>query len=389
MCRQISFLLLGVLPFSGLSQSDTLPTFRVRVWPERQIAECRQNILRAFSADDPAELQFWMDSLQRLEDGHFVGLYWDERWLLYLWLEQYAAVFEEVMRFADIVRAEEERVGPPKDSLFEVIDRQLYEGRFILFDRIKRAWLSTEERAFGALLVSYLLRLPIGEAEQEEYDAQLSAFLRQYPNSRFRKFIFRRMYTQPPAADWGLGLDLHFTNGSWSNGLGRSLHAPLGLSVSCFVLKKRWMGGLRANIGWTNVRRPIVHQGFEWEKDAPVTLVQGELEAGYWLYRKGRIQIGSVVAVGLSSIHPSTDEEGIYPPYYPEVFRFSGIHYAALIQADVSLSRAKNLAHSSYQGVRVRIGHTWPRLDAGNAAMRGDLFFFSIGYVVFGRRALN
>ncbi|MCS7036884.1 MAG: hypothetical protein RMJ33_08885 [Saprospiraceae bacterium] len=356
---------------------------------ERQIAECRQQLQRAFLANDHGETQFWMDSLRRLETATFTTLYWDERWLLYLWLENYTPVFQEVLRYNDIEADEAYRIRPPKDSLFEVIDQKLYDERFALFDHLNRAWLSAEERAFGALLINYLLRLNVTEEEQEAFDAQLDAFLKKYPNSRFKKFILARMYHAPKPADWGLGFDVLVASGNWTDALSRSLNAPVGVEFCGFFSKKRWMGGVRLSVGGAKLSRTVVHRGFDWLEGDPYTFLQGELEAGYALYRKGRLQIGPIIAGGRSGITPPTDEEGNYPEYYPDVFRFSGWHYTAAVQADVAFNRVQHISKSSYHGLRLRLGHRWLSLDAGNPSMRGSQFFVSIGYVIFGRHALN
>ncbi len=375
---------------TGFSQpnTDTIPA-RTSMRPERRIAECRQQIQQAFAAEDRAEVQFWMDSLQRLESPEFITLYWDERWLLYLWLENYTPLFNEVPYHSDIEAAEAYRIRPPKDSLFDAIDQQLFEERYALFDRLNRAWLSAEERAFGALLITYLLRLNITEEEQKAYDAQLDAFLKTYPNSRFKKFILARMYNAPKPADWGIGLDLQFTSGDWTSALSRSLNQPIGIEMSGFFSKKRWIGGIRIGLGGMRLRRTVVHRGFSWIEGDPYTFLQGELEAGYMFYQKGRLQLGPVVAGGRSSITPPVDEEGNYPEYYPEVFRFSGWHYTAAVQADVAFNRTKDIGKTSYHGLRLRAGHRWLNLDAGNPAMRGSQFFISIGYAIFGRHTLN
>ena len=69
-----------------------------------QIATARKELLVSFQNDDPASASLWMDSLARLEDDFFAGLLWDERWLLYFWLEAYGSVFDEAARFDENAR---------------------------------------------------------------------------------------------------------------------------------------------------------------------------------------------------------------------------------------------------------------------------------------------
>lgn len=63
------------------------------------IANARKELIISFQQDDPAGTSLWMDSLARLEDEVYAGLLWDERWLLYFWLEAYGSVFDEAARF--------------------------------------------------------------------------------------------------------------------------------------------------------------------------------------------------------------------------------------------------------------------------------------------------
>lgn len=387
---QKPLLLLALWLFTAAAAYPQAPTDTVPLTdapPERRIAEGRQQIQRAFLAGDRAEVQFWMDSLQRLEASAFITLYWDERWLLYLWLENYTAIFDEIRHYRDIEAAEAYRIRPPKDSLFEVIDQELYENRYALFDRLNRAWLSTEERAFGALLITYLLRLNIAGEDQQAYDTQLDAFLKQYPSSRFRKFVIDRMYQTAKPSSGGLGLDIHFASADWTGALSRSLNSPLGFEIGGFFSRKRWIVGLRFGLGEAKLRRTVVHRGFSWFRGDPYHFLQGELEVGYILYQKRRLQIGPILAGGRSGISPPTDEDGNYPEYYQDVFRFSGWHYTVGLQADLAFNRTENIRRTSYNGLRLRLGHRWLNLDAGNPAMYGAQFFLSVGYVIFGRYA--
>ena len=125
-----------------------------------RIASTRQELLGAFLNDDPAGAALWRDSLMRLEDSTHTALVWDERWLLYYWEESYGNLFDEAIRL-DV--AERQRLAtkksPPRDSLFDWLDRTLYESRFQVYEKIGRGFLSEEEKQFALLELDYLLRL--------------------------------------------------------------------------------------------------------------------------------------------------------------------------------------------------------------------------------------
>ncbi len=370
-----------VLAVTGTAQETEVDTFPNQGYLAR-IAECRRQVAQAFVTDDRGEVQFWMDSLQRLSGMQYIGLYWDERWLLYLWLGNYAPVFEEVVHYPDIVLLEDRSVPPLKDSLFDVVDRKLYVEHAALFTQMNRALLSAEERAFGTLLIEYLLRLNATPEAQADFDARVDAFLRHYPNSRFRGFASRRMYHVPKVSNWGFGFDGLFFSGNWSRGLYRSLSPPLGADIAFFVHYKRWATGLRFNVAQVSLRRSIVHEGFEWFGGDPAQFSSTELEVGYILYRKGRLQWGPVVAVGRSGIEPPDDEEGEFPGYYFDVFRFDGWHYTASVEIDLALGGHTKSFEDSYVGLRLRLGHRWLDLSEGNPAFRGNVFFISTGVLI-------
>lgn len=135
------FLLIHAL--SGQSTRRAIPK-------AEQIAAARQALKTSFLDNDPAAATLWMDSLARLEDDVFTGLVWDERWLLYYWLETYGNLTDEAANFDASERERSTwKIQPPRDSLFETIDAALYDKRYDLFTQISRSFLNEEERAFA------------------------------------------------------------------------------------------------------------------------------------------------------------------------------------------------------------------------------------------------
>ena len=375
-----------LLPLRGMSQADTVPT-PAPIRPDINIGQCRRDLIAAFERDDRPETQYWLDSLRRLEDDGYLALYWDERWLLYLWLENYAPLLSEVARHNRIV---EElaiyKLPPVRDSLFERLDTRMFEDRLVLFDQIRKGWLTTEERAFTSLLVTYLLRLSVEDQEKKDFDAQLDVFLETFPNSRFAPFIRAKMYNLSKPDDWGIGLDLLFLQGTWQGNLERSLRPLYGADMALFVRKKRWTTALRFAVGGQKLAKTVVHVGYEWPERERSTFFAGDLELGYDILNNARLRIFPTIGGGFSSIRPPADDETGYPDYY-DLFRFRGWHYQAALQADLKFSLGKGNVEGSYHGVRVRLGHRWLHLDKDNPAMVGNMFFLAVGYTIFGQQA--
>ena len=383
MNRLLPFFILLILQASLFAQTDTLHS------TESAISNCRQQLQLAFENDDRLNTQFWLDSLQGLEDEQYFSLRWDERWLLDIWLENYTHLFLEVEQFTNgLEETAWYKTQPPPDKLFKTLDTRLFENQAYLFDQIRKASLTTEERAFTTVLFNYLLRLSATEPAATEFDEALNGFLKIYPQSRFKQFIRSRMYNTQPPADWAIGVDILFTNGNWSNGLERSFRPLFGADLAITFWRKRLNSSFRMIVGGQKLDRDIVEGNNVWPKDDPSTFLGFELDAGYDLYNKPGLRIFPAVGVGFSTLRPPEDEEGANPEYYGN-FKFRGWHWSAALQADVKFNMGSGNVVSSYHGVRIRLGHRWLHLDANNPALQGNMFFFAVGYTIFGRQAQN
>ncbi len=384
MSKQLLPFLLLVLPLCADAQPDSIPGQAM------QIASCRQQLIRAFESEDRAYTQFWMDSLRRLDDDRFMALQWDERWLLYFWLENYAPVFSEVSRFSS---AEEDRNAlknpPPADSLFEKVDNYLYAGRDQVFQQIRAAMLRTEEIQFAGLLLEYLLRLHTQGEDADAYDTRLGEFLKQYPASAFAPFIRSKMYnSQPPLppGKWALGADILFMHGTWTGALERTLGSSFGGDFALAYWQNRWNGLLRAAVGGQKLLRDVEQSNYIWEKDESATFLAVELELGYDIVNTTRFRLFPSIGGGYTSITPPSGDEDDPNPDYFDFFKFRGAHLTAALQADVKFKSTESSVEGSYHGVRVRMGYRLLNLDKENPLMKGNMFFFAVGYTLFGRQ---
>lgn len=371
-------LLLWLLSVPGQAQTNTLPA---------RIAGVRLELQRAFTGDDPAAAALWMDSLSRLENDAYVGLVWDERWLLYLWEEAYGNLFDEVMRFDAAERERQaSKIAPRQDSLFETIDRGMYEQRFEGYNRLQRALLNEEEKAFVILQLDYLLRL---NQEEKDWSARLEAFLKRYPNSRFADFIraIKPVIRQPGQRGFGMALSL--ANGQWTNQLDRSLQPLIGLQGSFYLWRRGWHLGVEAIGGSPALRRTIRHNGFDWPKKDVADFFMMGLEAGRDVLHTERLRVAPVVGAYFSTLSPAVPEEGENPDYYSD-FYFGDGHLMVGLITDVKLFKRdwnlQGIEKGTFHGIRLQLGYHWLRLDRKNAALEGNMFFFALGYHLFVQR---
>ena len=371
------------IPNGVTAQEDSITA------PLRAIIDARQELAVAIEQDQRLDVQFWLDSLQRMDSTQYLPLHWDERWLLYIWLENYTALFTEVALFDNgLQETEYYKISPPEDSLFTQLDHWLYEDRAYLFDQIRKGFLSTEERGFTTLMLSYLLRLNITDAEKVDNDDQLSRFLKKYPKSRFSSFIRNHMFYEVPGGNEAIALDLLFLQGNWSDGLEKHFRPLFGAEIGLAYSYKRWIGGARFAFGGQKVDRDVDENRFIWPEDDPSTFLAVELETGIDLINRPRIRILPLVGGGFSTLRPPEDDESPNPDYYDH-FKFNGWHLTAAIQADVKFGLGSGNIKGSYHGVRVRLGHRWLNFRPDNPALAGDMFFFAVGYTLFGRQPMK
>ena len=353
-----------------------------------QIAVDRQSLITAFRDGNSTEVRALLDTLRGLESDRYLPLQWDERWLLYFWLEDYNAAFAEVARFT---KAWEDnnamKIAPPADSLFKILDNRLYGDQGQYFEQIRQADLPAEEQTFADLLLNFLLRLSTEEPAAAEFDARLDAFLTQYPTSRFARFMRGRMYNTPPPGNWGLSVDVLFLQGNWSGMLDNNFRTCYGGDFAVGYWNNRWNAYLRIPVGGQKLQRPVEAKGYFWEKDEASTFFGVELEAGYDIISKSRLRILPTVGGGYTTIRPPLEDEADPDPDYFDFFRFQGGHLTAAVQADVKFNAGKTNVATSYHGVRVRVGYRWLNLGGENPALRGNMFFFAVGYTMFGRQA--
>lgn len=382
MSRQIFYWLIFFCPFFVNGQPESSLT------QAAQIAVQRQALIIAFQSDNLSEVRSRLDSLRRLEDDNYLPLQWDERWLFYIWLEDYNSLLGETARFT---QAWEEsnalKIAPPEDSLFKITDNRLYSDRERCFDQIRQSNLPEEEKTFVALLLDFLLRLSTVDPAATEFDTRLNAFQQAYPNSRFIRFMRSRMYNTPPPGSWALSIDMLFMQGNWSGMLENYFRSSYGGDFGLGYWQNRWNFYLRVPVGGQKLMRPVEANGYFWEKDESSTFFGVELEAGYDIINKSRLRVLPTVGGGYTSLRPPAGTEEDPNPDYFDFFKFQGGHLTAALQADVKFKAGPSNVATSYHGVRVRLGYRWLNLGRENPALRGNMFFFAVGYTIFGRQA--
>jgi hypothetical protein len=364
-------------------QNDSIPPVKPKPKGKYTLIKgARQELLTSFLNNDLGTALIWVDSLTGMENEKYASLAWDERWLIYLWEEAYGNLFEGVAAFDDQTRyLNSFKIQPPADSLYEWLDYVMYAQRYEMFGKLSKGFLTEEERVFTSLMIEYLLRL---NTDASDWNDRTNAFLKKFPSSRFNAFLktTQTRVLKPTQSAWNL--DILFQSGNWQNELERSFNPLYGIDFGITYSKKRWNYGVHMTIAGTKLARDIEEKTYLWPKKDAANFLAPELEVGYDIVNTKKIRVFPSIGGGLSVLKaPAGTEQNPLPDYYTN-FDFRRGYWLGSLTTDIKLRikhpEALEAPEGSYQGIRLRLGYRKMYLGNINPYLKGDLFFFSVGY---------
>lgn len=381
------------LRFTLLFCMFILGTLRAQT-PQESVSNVRKELQYALQDTDAVYASLWIDSLLSLNTAEQTALMWDERWMLYIWMGWYGNVLQEVVESSQAIRELEESAPPPKDGLFNLIDQTLFSQRFKLYEAVRGAFLTEEERALMVLLIDYLLR---EDEETGTLNARIDGFLAHYPDSKYKEFLVS-IHTDPPPptppsqpARSAISVDLGVASGQWQQEMGFTLRPMWAVDFGLGYWHKRFDTQLRFSIGGQKLNRKLIENGFIWPKNDQSTSILMELNAGYDLVHRHNVRLFPSGGAGLAWLRPPTADENEDPlPDYYDNFRFFNGYFSASLTADVRFQSKEDLefspgtAVSSGHGVRIRVGYRWLYWGKKNVDLTGNQIFVSVGYHLFG-----
>jgi hypothetical protein len=387
---------------SSKTSAPVQVNFQTPLSHEQIIRNARTELEQAIRTDDPAWAALWVDSLRRLENEQWLGLLWDERWMLYYWEGALGNLFEEAaIANRDMLTNTPRKKSINDDPLFPLIDSTVLSRRFDLYNQIQSGFLNVEEKAFSVLLLDYLLRL---NKDARDWTIRCNAFLKKFPESRYKAMVdYMNPYvylppasvTAPPKPNRkkGWSLDASLWTGRWTETAERTLDAPIGFDIGLSFWKRSRILGFRGGFGSRRLLQPVYDGNIEWPRGEKYNLGQFEAEWGYRIINTSKVKVYPVVCAGLQWLTPpSPDDESVDDPY-PGV-NYTTFHYGATLNFDFKLKvqqAGKPGEHpaGSYVGARVRAG--WKGLDwnAEDDVLVGNLFFLGVGVTTFAYRKVQ
>ena len=390
MMRNIYLLVLYIsFPICIMAQTDSLSPVPIPPKPKPAgkytlIKAARKELLANFLNNDLGNAVIWVDSLTQMENDKYATMAWDERWLIYLWEEAYGNLFEEVAAFDDQARyLHSLKIQPPADSLYEWLDHVLYEQRYEMFGKLKKGFLTEEERVFSSLMIEYLLRL---NTNAVDWNARTDAFFVKFPTSRFNSFLKSTQTYIPKPSKSAWNLDILFHSGNWTDQLERSFNPLYGIDLGITYVKNRWNYGVHMSIGGAKLARDIIEQNYIWPKKDPSLFVAPEIELGFNILQTKKIRVFPSIGGGYGVLKaPASDEEGDPLPDYYTLFDYRKLYWLASLTTDIKFRIGDaadiNAPNGSYQGVRLRLGFRRLYFENKNDYfLSGNMLFFSVGY---------
>lgn len=397
---QIVLIALYTLRASGLAAHpviDTLPPdspVKTKTLPRTKgqaISQMRMQLIEALLDDNLSATARLSDSLFQLDDEYYAALIWDERWLLYYYLRQYAPLFEEAANADDFwFSIHEYKSGPGPDRLFATLDSLMLERRLAAYEDIRAAFLGEEEQAFAIMLLDFMLRV---DGNPEERAVKAQNFLKRYPQSRFKKQVERMTPVIYRPGNAAFGMLFGIGHKRWTGAADQTLNPFWGLDFGFFYWRSRVSLSAQFAVGWSKTHRALFQNGFEWPKGSPAVLVSPEIGVGFDIANTDKFRIYPVILGGFAYLGPQQPSEDAEPnPDFYVNFDFFRFHYGAALHADLKFKNYRRADEypppGSYHGLTVSFGFRRKSFGALNEALQGNMLTISLAYGFF-YRSLN
>jgi hypothetical protein len=351
-----------------------------------KIKTARFQLKTAFEQEDWGEVNAWLGFLEtQLDDEENAATLSDERWLLYYWTGNYGQLFSEVGNYTNLVNEKIQYQEPPlKDSLFDLVDRESYKRRFELVKNMQADFLSEDEKAFGSLLLDFILRLDDNEAQRKEKNLKIKNFIAKYPKSRFNNYANTYMNDEVQTNLKRHGFfDLSGTYGRHTYLLGATFKPYYGFSMGFFHTWKRLDMGFRGHVGGQKIKRNFTDGNAYFVPDSSALVFDLGGELAFTIINNKSFKIAPFTGYGYNYLGVQAQNLDV------EEFgksNFSSYSWTAGLGIDfknvLKLVEPMVSSKSPYTGLKVRVGYRG--LNHKNTALQGNQIFVSIGMVFAG-----
>ncbi len=326
-----------------------------------------------------------------------------EYWLLCFWTEDFAELLHEAEDYAsgaelrgDIYWGVPERFqGSPmlgmivqSDRLSEELGRKSAEAYIPLTVSVDNAELNAEEKEFLKLLLYALLFTPDrvdDEKEMEEVNAKATAFLDNYPDSRYENYTRRYIRYRFRPSNWGMGSELFLGYNQFAGGLSNHFTNRVMGGFAFDVSYKKFTVSTRFNFSGTRPLQEITRKGITWPKGVNGYVMGADLAFHYPVIQSKNVLISPVAGIGGMGIGPSFEQVKEEYPELKEFKELSSFNY--LLGLDIKVNAwNREIDLSRYGGGYVGLRYTYyiPNLGERHQLQRGNMHTITLTVGGFG-----
>jgi hypothetical protein len=345
-----------------------------------RITQARAQLQSAFEQEDWGLVNAWLGFMEeKLDDEEYAPTLSDERWLLYFWTGNYSQLFTEVSNYPTAIFEKiQYQEAPNPDDLFALVDKQSYERRYELVKKMQSGFLSIDEKAFGSLLLDYLLRTDEDEKIKAEKNQKITNFLQKYPKSRFRRYAEEYMFDGEIAKKQAWGFDLMLNYGRNTYLLGANFKPNYAFNTAITYGWKKVNFGFRAHFGTQKLRREFSDGLLYFVPDSSASIIDLGLELGFDVLNNKDFRLTPFGGIGFHRLGMTSYNQA-------EDFgqsEFTSPSWTAGMNFDFKKKDKKDLNFSKkspYYGLKFRVGYRG--LFHKNEALQGNQVFAGIGII--------
>jgi hypothetical protein len=272
--------------------------------------------VRAGETAGVAELFTFLD--QRYRNSRMLPLWPGERILLYYWMHDYRPILDpaylDQIDTADFNRF----IIPPRDLLFNDLKQYTLEHMESARAPIFAAQLAPDETDFLQIFLHFITKNAGDTKAQDWLNESASAFLQQFPTSKYAPFVRRKIRLVYRLSDWGYGFSLGFGSGFVGGNMSALFQDPGAMDIGFDLFRSKLIADmdavfyLRAFLGLgSESKQEFLYNG-TWKKGLRLTAMIPEASVGLIIMNQDIVQVVPFVGISGILIEPPEEDRKLF-----------------------------------------------------------------------------
>jgi hypothetical protein len=349
------------------------------------ISESRRYLMEEFLRNDMNTVGEAMQYLCReLETKEYLALYPEEKWMIWLYLQQYDSLFSAVR---DYDKREINKIEPEPDELYTQLLGKTSACREAILKQIDRKDVPDASNLdFLPLLLDYCcLGTDYETLDQEKLNNAATKYMATYPLSAFNPFIKKYVQFILTQKDWTFGADIATGMNIIDGRMHNTFSHQGGFGFGFDLAYKKITGFFRLNIDFGRTRDTIHFSNFTWNKHKLANNLMGELSFGYPLKLSPKIKLLPFAGIGMTSLYPRNPNKTDENPDAANPYHINAFCWVGGLTLDYKLGKSSplQLVGSSYQKntgyLRIRYSIYQTEFSPSRKAYNGYIHNISVG----------